>query len=222
MRHTTARIGADVGGTFTDIVLIDAQRGVALRKLPSTPDDFGRAVVDGVSDLLPAHAVPPQAVADVVHGTTVATNTILEFKGALTGLLTTRGFRDVLELRRLRVPKLYDLFWDKPRPLVERALRLEVDERMASTGQVLQPLDLAQAEQAAEHLVAQGVQAIAVSLLHAYANPAHEPRTRFCRSFASTSGPARPSSTPTCSRWSHTTCNRCAASSTRTPSRRHC
>jgi len=174
MRHTTARIGADVGGTFTDIVLIDAQRGVALRKLLSTPDDFGRAVVDGVSDLLPAHAVPPQAVADVVHGTTVATNTILEFKGALTGLLTTRGFRDVLELRRLRVPKLYDLFWDKPRPLVERALRLEVDERMASTGQVLQPLDLAQAEQAAEHLVAQGVQAIAVSLLHAYANPAHE------------------------------------------------
>ncbi len=174
MRHTTARIGADVGGTFTDIVLIDAQRGVALRKLPSTPDDFGRAVVDGVSDLLPAHAVPPQAVADVVHGTTVATNTILEFKGALTGLLTTRGFRDVLELRRLRVPKLYDLFWDKPRPLVERALRLEIDERMDSTGQVLQPLDLAQAEQAAEHLVAQGVQAIAVSLLHAYANPAHE------------------------------------------------
>jgi N-methylhydantoinase A len=174
MRHTTARVGADVGGTFTDIVLVDAHRGVALRKLPSTPDDFGRAVVDGVSGLLPAHAVPPQAVGDVVHGTTVATNTILEFKGALTGLLTTRGFRDVLELRRLRVPKLYDLFWDKPRPLVERALRLEIDERMDSTGQVLQPLDLAQAQQAAEHLVAQGVKAIAVSLLHAYANPAHE------------------------------------------------
>src|SRR6188472_471961 len=96
MRHTTARVGADVGGTFTDIVLVDAHRGVTLRKLLSTPDDFGRAIVDGV--------------ADVVHGTTVATNTILEFKGALTGLLVTRGFRDVLELRRLRVPKLYDLF----------------------------------------------------------------------------------------------------------------
>lgn len=174
MRHTTARVGADVGGTFTDIVLVDAHHGVALRKLPSTPDDFGRAVVDGVANLLPTHAVPPQAVGDVVHGTTVATNTILEFKGAVTGLLTTRGFRDVLELRRLRVPKLYDLFWDKPRPLVERALRLEIDERIDSNGQVLQPLDLTQAEQAAAYLVAQGVQAIAVSLLHAYANPAHE------------------------------------------------
>src|SRR5207247_6505741 len=106
--------------------------------------------------------------------TTVATNTILEFKGALTGLLTTRGFRDVLELRRLRVPKLYDLFWDKPRPLVERALRLEVDERIDSTGQVLVPLDLAQAEAVAEHLVAQAVQTIAVSFLTAYVNPAHE------------------------------------------------
>src|SRR5205814_1789250 len=128
---------ADVGGTFTDIVLIDRLRGVTLSKLLSTPDDFGRAVVHAVSDLLPAHGVPPESVGDVVHGTTVATNTILEFKGALTGLLTTRGFRDVLELRRLRVPRLYDLFWDKPRPLVERALRLEVDERMDSTGRLL-------------------------------------------------------------------------------------
>jgi N-methylhydantoinase A len=167
-------VGADVGGTFTDIVLIDAERGLALRKLPSTPDDFGRAIVDGVADLLPVHAVLPEAIGDVVHGTTVATNTILEFKGALTGLLTTRGFRDVLELRRLRVPKLYDLFWAKPRPLVERALRLEIEERIDPTGRVLQPLNVEQAEKAAEHLVAQGVQAVAVALLHAYANPAHE------------------------------------------------
>jgi len=174
VRHATARVGADVGGTFTDIVLIDAQGGIALRKLLSTPDDFGRAVLDGVVDLLHSHAVPHASIGDVVHGTTVATNTILEFKGALTGLLTTRGFRDVLELRRLRVPKLYDLFWDKPPPLVERALRLEVDERMSHDGQVLVPLDLAQVERAAEWLVAQGVEVIAVSLLHAYANPAHE------------------------------------------------
>jgi N-methylhydantoinase A len=174
MRHSAARVGADVGGTFTDIVLVDAQGGVSLRKLPSTPDDFGRAIVDGVAGLLSEHDVAPETIGDVVHGTTVATNTILEFKGARTGLLTTRGFRDVLELRRLRVPRLYDLFWDKPRPLVERALRLEIDERMDHAGQVLIPLDLAQAERAAEDLVAQGVQAIAVSLLHAYANPAHE------------------------------------------------
>ncbi len=174
MRHTTARVGADVGGTFTDIVLVDAERGITLQKLPSTPDDFGRAIVDGVANLLSTHAVAPNAIGDVVHGTTVATNTILEFKGALTGLLTTRGFRDVLELRRLRVPKLYDLFWDKPRPLVERALRLEIDERIDHTGAVLVPLDLAQAERSAEYLVGAGVEAIAVSLLHAYANPAHE------------------------------------------------
>ena len=174
MRHRTARVGADVGGTFTDIVLVDSDRGLTLRKLPSTPDDFGRAIVDGLSDLLQTHATDPRAIGDVVHGTTVATNTILEFKGALTGLLTTRGFRDVLEMRRLRVPRLYDLFWDKPRPLVERALRLEIDERIDHAGQVLVPLDLAQVERAAEQLVALGVQAIAVSLLHAYANPAHE------------------------------------------------
>jgi N-methylhydantoinase A len=174
MRHTTARVGADVGGTFTDIVLIDAERGITLQKLPSTPDDFGRAIVDGVAHLLPTHGVAPDAVSEVVHGTTVATNTILEFKGALTGLLTTRGFRDVLELRRLRVPKLYDLFWDKPRPLVERALRFEIDERIDHSGAVLVPLDLAQAERVAGQLVAAGVEAIAVSLLHAYANPAHE------------------------------------------------
>ena len=173
-QHADARVGADVGGTFTDIVVVDGQGGVAMRKLLSTPDDFGRAIIDGVSDLLRTQDTPPQSVTDVVHGTTVATNTILEFKGALTGLLTTRGFRDVLELRRLRVPKLYDLFWDKPRPLVERALRLEVDERIDSLGQVLIPLDLAQAEAAAQQLVSQGVQAIAVCLLHAYANPAHE------------------------------------------------
>jgi N-methylhydantoinase A len=174
VRHATARVGADVGGTFTDVVLTDARGGVALRKLLSTPDDFSRAVLDGVTDLLQSHHVPHGAIGDVVHGTTVATNTILEFKGALTGLLTTRGFRDVLELRRLRVPKLYDLFWDKPRPLVERALRLEVDERITYDGRVLIPVDLAQVERAAEWLVAQGVQAIAVSLLHAYANPSHE------------------------------------------------
>jgi N-methylhydantoinase A len=174
MRHGTARVGADVGGTFTDIVLVDSERGLTLRKLPSTPDDFGRAVVEGLSNLLQTDATDPRDIVDVVHGTTVATNTILEFKGALTGLFTTRGFRDVLEMRRLRVPRLYDLFWDKPRPLVERALRLEVDERIDHTGQVLVPLDLAQVEQAAEQLVELGVEAIAVSLLHAYANPRHE------------------------------------------------
>jgi N-methylhydantoinase A len=170
----SARIGADVGGTFTDVVLVDGAGRVATRKVASTPDDFGRAVVQGVAELLAERGGGAGELRDLVHGTTVATNAILELKGARTGLLTTRGFRDVLELRRLRMPRLYELFWDKPAPLVEREHRLEVDERLDARGEVLVRLDLARAGRAAEQLVEMGVESIAVALLHAYANPAHE------------------------------------------------
>ncbi len=173
-RQAGIRIGADVGGTFTDVVLLDEEGNFSTLKVASTPEDFSRAVVAGVVELLRRRGEQAAAVRDVVHGTTVATNAILELKGARTGLLTTRGFRDVLELRRLRVPRLYDLFWDKPRPLVEREYRLEVDERIDGSGQMLRALDLTQAERAAEQLIAGGVESIAVVLLHAYANPAHE------------------------------------------------
>src|SRR6478672_10411624 len=108
------RVGADVGGTFTDVVLVDGAGRVATRKVASSPDDFGRAIVQGVEALLGERDLPPGRLRDVVHGTTVATNAILEHRGAKTGLLTTRGFRDVLEMRRLRMPRLYELFWDKP------------------------------------------------------------------------------------------------------------
>ncbi|MBA2449867.1 MAG: hydantoinase/oxoprolinase family protein [Chloroflexi bacterium] len=171
---TGARIGADVGGTFTDVVLIDAEGRVSTRKVASSPDDFGRAVVQGVVELLGERDLSPDGVRDLVHGTTVATNAILEFKGAPTGLLTTRGFRDVLELRRLRMPRLYEIFWDKPAPLVARQHRLEIDERLDGRGGVLVPLDLAQAERAAEQLIGMGITSIAVAFLHAYANPVHE------------------------------------------------
>src|SRR5579885_2036490 len=130
-----ARIGVDVGGTFTDVVLQDGDGRVAVRKVLSTPPDYDRAVVEAVRRLAGDR---PEAV---VHGTTVATNAVLERRGARTALVTTAGFRDVLELRRMRMPHLYDPFWRKPEPLVPRRLRLEVGERMSASGEVLRPLD---------------------------------------------------------------------------------
>ena len=169
------RLGVDIGGTFTDLVLLDDRADGAppvVRKVLSTPDDFARGVLEGVRALLAAG--PPAAdVRDVVHGTTVATNALLERRGALTGLLTTAGFRDVLEIRRLRLPRLYDLGWEKPAPLVERALRLEVDERLDHNGAAVHAdLDEASAREAIARLRAAGVAAVAVCLLHAYADPA--------------------------------------------------
>src|SRR5690349_19126747 len=137
----TIRIGADVGGTFTDVVAIDQSGRVWTHKLPSTPPDFEQAVLDATAQLLLAAEQPGANVTEVAHGTTVATNAVLEHRGARTALITTRGFRDVLELRRMRAPQLYDLFFEKPPALVERALRFEVSERMAADGQVLQELD---------------------------------------------------------------------------------
>jgi N-methylhydantoinase A len=169
-----ARVGVDVGGTFTDIVVTDAGGAIHTGKLPSTPEDFSTGVSDGVRRVLGANRVDPTSVRDVVHGSTVATNAILESKGARTGLLTTAGFVDVLELRRLRMPKLYDLTWEKPAPLVPRHLRREVSERIDIKGDVVTPLDLDAARRSVAELVAEGVESIAVSLLHAYGNPSHE------------------------------------------------
>jgi N-methylhydantoinase A len=170
------RLGIDIGGTFTDLALAGDGGPAAVVKVPSTPDDYARGVVDGVRRLLALTGRAPEDVAEVVHGTTVATNTLLQGRGARTGLLTTRGFRDVLEIRRMRVPRMYDLTWEKPPPLVARALRLEVDERLDHTGAVLRPLDEDGAAAAIRRLLDAGVEAIAVCLLHAYANPAHEAR----------------------------------------------
>src|SRR5205085_545867 len=113
-----------------------------------------------------------------LHGTTVASNAILEHKGAKTGLITTKGFRDVLEIRNLRMPRLYDMSWTKPAPLVERRLRVEGDERVNAEGGIDRPLDEASVERAARFLVKEGVEAIAVCLLHSYLNPAHEIRVK--------------------------------------------
>src|SRR5262245_29525112 len=108
-RPVVYRIGADIGGTFTDVVLIGTDGSIATKKVASATDSFGRAVVEGVSELLAEQGVAADALAGLAHASTVATNSIIEMKGARTGLITTRGFRDVLEMRRLRIPVLYDL-----------------------------------------------------------------------------------------------------------------
>ena len=164
-----ARIGVDVGGTFTDVILQTADGGVRIRKVLSTPPSYDRAVVEAVAGL-----TGDEGVAGVVHGTTVATNAVLERRGALTALVTTAGFRDVLELRRLRIPHMYDPFWRKPDPLVPRRLRLELNERMTADGTELKPVDETDARAVAAQLRAAGVESVAVCLLHSYRFPEHE------------------------------------------------
>jgi N-methylhydantoinase A len=168
------RVGIDIGGTFTDLVLRLPDGSLRVSKVSSTPDDPGRAVVEGLAALLRAAGVSPGDVVEIVHGTTVASNTILQKTGAVTGLITTRGFRDVLEIGRVRTPDLYDLTWEKPRPLVPRRLRLEVDERIGADGSVVRPLDEAGVARAAEALVRAGAQVIALCFINSYANPVHE------------------------------------------------
>jgi N-methylhydantoinase A len=170
------RAGVDIGGTFTDIVLLGDGGERHTKKVSSTVDDYARAIVDGLSALLAE--IGGGRIVELLHGTTVASNAILEHKGAKTGLITTRGFRDVLEIRNLRMPRLYDMSWTKPPPLVERRLRVEVDERVNAQGGVDKPLDEASVERAVDFLVAEGVEAIAVCLLHSYLNPAHEERVK--------------------------------------------
>jgi len=168
------RIGADVGGTFTDVVVIDEAGHVWTRKVPSTPPNFEQAVLEAVADLLRAADRSGAAVTEVAHGTAVATNAVLEHRGARTALITTRGFRDVLELRRIRAPQLYDLFFEKPPALVERALRFEIAERIAADGQVLLAPDETELAALAVSLERARVESVAVCLLHAYAFPQHE------------------------------------------------
>ena len=170
-----ARVGVDVGGTFTDVILHEADGRVRVHKLLSTPPSYDRAVVD--CGRRPGRSGRERgAVAEVVHGTTVATNAVSQRLGAETALVTTRHFRDVLELRRLRIPHMYDLFWRKPAPLVERRLRFEVSERMAADGTVVQPLDEADVRSVAARLRELGIDSVAVCFLHSYLYPEHEQR----------------------------------------------
>jgi len=170
-------LGIDIGGTFTDIVLLDAATGRQWNlKLLTTPRDPAEAVVEGASRVLAAAAAAAGAVRRVVHATTLFTNALIERKGAPTGLLTTRGFRDVLEIGRERKYDLYDIHLEMPEPLVPRALRREVEERIGPRGEVDVKLVVADVLAEAEALVAAGCTSIAIAFLHAYANPLHERR----------------------------------------------
>ncbi len=168
------RVGIDIGGTFTDIVLLDADGTVLTRKVSSSVDNYARAIVEGLAELFEASGLVPGDIGEIRHGTTVASNAILELKGARVGLITSQGFRDVLEIRTLRMPKLYDLAWEKPPPLVERYLRRTVDERVNADGVVERAPDPDEIAREVGILLEQGVEAIAVCLINAYANPAHE------------------------------------------------
>ncbi len=167
--------GADIGGTFTDICLLDPKTGrSATRKVLTTHRDPGEAVLAGLAGALAEEGLTPAGVAIVVHATTLATNALIERTGARTGMLTTRGFRDVIEIGYEQLYDLYDLHLDLPAPLVPRALRRPVAERTTGDGERLQALDGASADAAIRFLVERGVESVAVCFLHAYANPENE------------------------------------------------
>src|ERR671930_1890000 len=171
---TRYRVGVDVGGTFTDIVLLGADGTIHTKKISSSVENYAQAIVDGLTEVFAETGLAASAIEEIRHGTTVASNAILEHKGARTGLITTKGFRDVLEIRTLRMPRLYDIGWTKPPPLVERYLRKVVDERINAAGEIERPLAPRDAERAVDELLAERVEAIAVCLLHSFTNPAHE------------------------------------------------
>lgn len=169
------RIGVDIGGTFTDLVYFDEDTGETVEgKVPTVPSAPEEGVVAAVTEHVPAEVI--EKAHFFLHGTTVGLNALLERRGAKVGLITTQGFRDVLEIRRGDRAEMYNLFWKQTEPLVPRRLRLEVDGRMLGTGEEFKPLDETSVTEAVKALIAEGVDAIAVSLINAYANSAHEQR----------------------------------------------
>jgi len=174
------QIGVDIGGTFTDIVALDRAGRLALTKVPSTPKDLLQGIGAAVTQVLALAGARPSDVERFIHGTTVATNAILEQKGAVTAVLTTEGFEDVLELGRMKRSRMYDLAMDPEVPtfLAPRRRRLGIRERLDARGRVLVPLDEDAVRSAVQALQAQAVQAIAVCYLFSFVNPAHERRTR--------------------------------------------
>ncbi len=175
------RIGIDVGGTFTDVVLIDDQTGqIHYTKTLTTPVNRAVGVINGLEKILGMATAKAEQIDYIVHGTTTGTNALIERKGARTGLITTDGFRDVLEIARIERPDagLYDIFVDLPAPLVPRYLRTQINERVGAGGEVVRPLDEESVKQAVTYLKEQEVEAIAVSLIFSFRNPQHEQRIR--------------------------------------------
>ena len=169
------RLAFDIGGTFTDLVLQDTDtHRVVAHKIPTTPGDLRRAVMAGLEQLMERAGASASAVESVFHATTVATNAVLERKGVRAGVLTTRGFRDVVLLGRQKRYDTYDMYMDKPAPLTRRRFVFEIDERLGFDGAVIDPLDMESVDAAAAALVEADVESVAVCLIHAYANGEHE------------------------------------------------
>ncbi|MCH7942431.1 MAG: hydantoinase B/oxoprolinase family protein [Proteobacteria bacterium] len=173
------RLGFDIGGTFTDFVLVDADEPrIHLHKCLTTPDDPSQGALSGMTELLARVGVSLSDIGHIVHGTTLVANAIIERSGCKLGFLTTKGFRDILEMGTEQRYDIHDLFLKFPAPLVPRRWRREVDERVTRDGQVVTPLDIDQVRREVDDLVADGVEAIAVCLLHSYKFPAHEQAIR--------------------------------------------
>jgi len=169
------KLGVDIGGTFTDLILYDSTTGtLSQTKTPTTPDHLSQGVTNGIEKILGEEALSSDAITTIIHGTTIATNAILEREGVSTGLITTAGFRDILQIGRQARPHLYDFWAEPPSPIVPRNLRLEVSEKTNPDGSIERPLDHSEVVAAAERLRDADVEAVSVCLLHAYANPEHE------------------------------------------------
>ena len=171
------RIGVDIGGTFTDVALVEEASGrIGVAKVPTTPDNLDAGVLRALELAMSRHGIAPAEVGLLSHATTVVTNAILEETGARAALVTTRGFRDVLELRRSARGNLYDLFQDAPATLIPRRRRYEISERIAADGAVVTPLAEGEVDDLIVALKAARVDAVAVSLLFSFLNPEHERR----------------------------------------------
>ncbi len=171
------RVGVDIGGTFTDLVLIDDATGArAIGKVLTTPDDPSEAVEEGLRGLLEREGVDASQLKTIIHGTTLVTNALIERRGAATALLTTEGFRDAVAIGTEHRYDMYDIFLEKPEPLVPRSLRYGIRERVLDDGSVLRELDEEQVRSVAVEIVERGIGAVAVSFLHGYRNPGHEQR----------------------------------------------
>ncbi|WP_275294928.1 hydantoinase/oxoprolinase family protein [Amycolatopsis sp. La24] len=170
------RVGADIGGTFTDVIALGPAGEVVPMKVPSTPPEYGEGVVTATTAVLSAAGTEAESVVAMLHGTTVATNAILSMSGVRTAVVTTRGFRDVLEIGRLRRPSLYDLSWSKPEPLARRRNRYELDQRITADGQLSPSADADEVRALAGRLRADGIEAVAVCLLNSYIRPDEERR----------------------------------------------
>ncbi len=173
------KIGVDIGGTFTDLVMLDQQTGRLFNeKVLTTPDDPSRGVLTGIASILRKNDVEPGQVTGIIHGTTLVANALIERKGVRTALVTTRGFRDIVQIGREWRYDTYDLFIENVEPLTPRSLRFELNERLAFDGAVLTPLDEGEIRQVASSLREADVEAVAICFLHAFRNPAHEERCK--------------------------------------------